>query len=145
FDGLRTVREIVEVLAGTGAAPAPRPAPAAAPLPAGPHPLRHLLVKVRAGDGGNVFLVHAAGGATTTYVDFARYVRDPRTLWAIGFPGEQRERLRTVRALARLYVSLVREVQPAGPYVLGGYSFGGNLALEMTALLEAEGEKVEHV
>jgi len=36
----------------------------------------------------------------------------------------------------------MREVQPAGPYMLGGRSSGGTIAFEMACQLEAEGEKV---
>jgi thioesterase domain-containing protein len=36
-------------------------------------------------------------------------------------------------------------VQPHGPYRLGGYSFGGNVAFEMAVQLQAAGEQVEPV
>jgi phthiocerol/phenolphthiocerol synthesis type-I polyketide synthase E len=36
-------------------------------------------------------------------------------------------------------------VQPSGPYLVGGYSFGGNVAVEMALLLEAAGEQVDRV
>lgn len=48
--------------------------------------------------------------------------------------------------VAALYVSIVRrEIQPKGPYILGGWSMGGMIAVEMAAILTAEGETVQHV
>jgi thioesterase domain-containing protein len=39
----------------------------------------------------------------------------------------------------------MRTIQPAGPYVLGGHSFGGRVAFEMARALERMGQKVEHL
>jgi len=44
--------------------------------------------------------------------------------------------------LAAGYVALMREVQPTGPYRIGGHSFGGLIAFEMARQLEAAGESV---
>ena len=44
--------------------------------------------------------------------------------------------------MAALYIKEIRTVQPKGPYFLGGYSFGGVLALEMAQQLRAQGEKI---
>src|SRR5262249_44050449 len=43
---------------------------------------------------------------------------------------------------ARRYVEQLRELQPQGPYCLGGYSFGGSVAYEMAQQLQADGQKV---
>jgi len=37
----------------------------------------------------------------------------------------------TVENLATLYLEAIREIQPAGPYLLGGWSMGGIVAFEM--------------
>ncbi|MCX5041711.1 thioesterase domain-containing protein [Aldersonia sp. NBC_00410] len=47
-----------------------------------------------------------------------------------------------LRQIARLMVSATRQCQPRGPYRLGGYSYGGLLALEMAQQLRAAGESV---
>lgn len=44
--------------------------------------------------------------------------------------------------MASLYVKEIREVQPTGPYLLGGFCMGGALALEMAQQLQAQGETV---
>ncbi|MFT7060390.1 MAG: thioesterase domain-containing protein/acyl carrier protein, partial [Pseudorhodobacter sp.] len=43
------------------------------------------------------------------------------------------------------YITEIRQVQPHGPYILGGYSGGGLTAWEIARLLEAEGEVVANL
>jgi thioesterase domain-containing protein len=45
--------------------------------------------------------------------------------------------------MAGRYLAAVREVQPEGPYRLGGWSMGGAVAYEMARQLAAGGEQVE--
>ena len=47
--------------------------------------------------------------------------------------------------LATLYVTEVRKVEPHGPYLPGGGSFGGMLAVKMAEALLAQGDKVLRV
>jgi amino acid adenylation domain-containing protein len=47
--------------------------------------------------------------------------------------------------LARLYMRLIRNVQPFGPYRLGGWCLWGWMAYEVARLLEEQGEVVELV
>lgn len=46
-------------------------------------------------------------------------------------------------AMAARYVDAIREQQPAGPYLLLGFCFGGVLAYEIAQQLRAAGEQVE--
>ncbi|KAL4784868.1 Alpha/Beta hydrolase protein [Aspergillus varians] len=53
---------------------------------------------------------------------------------------------KSLHSLAQEYVNIIRrEIQPHGPYLLGGWSMGGMIAVEMAAILTAQGEKVKHV
>jgi amino acid adenylation domain-containing protein len=45
--------------------------------------------------------------------------------------------------LARLYVGLIRKIQPSGPYRLGGWCVWGWMAYEIARVLEGDGELVE--
>jgi amino acid adenylation domain-containing protein len=45
--------------------------------------------------------------------------------------------------LARLYIRLIRKVQPSGPYRLGGWCLWGWMAYEVARVLEEQGEVVE--
>ena len=51
----------------------------------------------------------------------------------------------SIEEMAALYLDAVRTVQPNGPYVLGGYSGGGVVALEMARLLQQAGERTTEV
>jgi thioesterase domain-containing protein len=44
--------------------------------------------------------------------------------------------------MARYYVDLLRRFQPHGPYFLGGWCYGGVLAVEMARVLKAQGETI---
>jgi 3-oxoacyl-(acyl-carrier-protein) synthase/thioesterase domain-containing protein/acyl carrier protein len=148
IEGLRTARDLAERI-GQLAAPAEATVvahPAKGPSPSRDPRFRRVLNKVRSGDGErNVFLIHPSGGTTFCYAEMARRLQGDHTIYSIGFPFEAADELRGIRDMARAYVGLVRDVQPSGPYVLGGYSMGGNVAFEMALMLEAAGETVERV
>jgi thioesterase domain-containing protein len=47
-----------------------------------------------------------------------------------------------LKAMAEHYVAAVRTVQPDGPYLLGGWSFGVHIAYEMAQVLHRAGQRV---
>ncbi|WP_342374835.1 SDR family NAD(P)-dependent oxidoreductase [Myxococcus stipitatus] len=51
----------------------------------------------------------------------------------------------TLRGMMDHYIDAIQRVQPHGPYVLGGYSFGGLLAFEAAQQLKQRGEEVKHL
>lgn len=51
----------------------------------------------------------------------------------------------TVREMATADIEAIREIQPHGPYLLCGYSFGARVAFEAAHQLEQAGERVEHL
>ncbi|KAG6035714.1 NRPS protein [Claviceps citrina] len=50
--------------------------------------------------------------------------------------------LSTFEQLAEYYISLIRDIQPQGPYHILGWSFGGILAMEMAQRLGHRGERL---
>jgi thioesterase domain-containing protein len=91
------------------------------------------------------FCVHPAGGTVFCYLELAAALGPDQPFYGLqarGLDGEQAPH-ETVQEMAASYIELMRQVQPTGPYLLGGWSLGGNLAYEMARLLEAQGEKVE--
>jgi non-ribosomal peptide synthetase component F/thioesterase domain-containing protein/acyl carrier protein len=50
--------------------------------------------------------------------------------------------LKNVPQIASLYLEKIRTIQPVGPYLLAGESFGGVVAYEMAQQLQAQGERV---
>ncbi|MGW7328105.1 beta-ketoacyl synthase N-terminal-like domain-containing protein [Streptomyces sp. NPDC054840] len=100
---------------------------------------------VRDGAGTPVYLVPPAGGTNFLYHRLADRTPGGTALRALSFPSDPALRPATLRELAALYVGWIREEQPAGPYRLGGYSFGGNVAFEMAVQLQQAGEEVEQL
>ncbi|WP_128980750.1 beta-ketoacyl synthase N-terminal-like domain-containing protein [Streptomyces roseicoloratus] len=109
-------------------------------LTGGEDPQRGLLA-LREGEGRALHLVHPAGGTNVVYAGLVEHSGSRVPLRALSFPVQDPPA--TLRELAALYLERVRREQPSGPYRLGGYSFGGNVALEMALQLQAAGEEVE--
>lgn len=90
------------------------------------------------------FCVHPVGGGVSCYEELAHWMKEDRPFLGIQAPPSEGLRgLRGLEELAAQHVSLLRDVQPDGPYLLGGWSMGGLLALEMAQQLRAAGQRVE--
>jgi amino acid adenylation domain-containing protein len=90
------------------------------------------------------FCVHGGAGSTLFLQQLAGHLGSDQPFYGIepeGMDGKRFERP-TVEQMAESYLAAVRNVQPRGPYFLGGYCFGGLVAFEMARLLEQEGEQV---
>jgi acyl transferase domain-containing protein/thioesterase domain-containing protein len=93
------------------------------------------------------FVVHGAGGNVVNLWTLARHFSEERPLW--GFQAHGNDGLEdpdpTIEAMATRYVQAMRCVQAHGPYLVGGYSGGGIVALEMAKQIGAVGERVDIV
>ena len=90
------------------------------------------------------FFVHGLGGTVMRFRDLVRYFAPDQPFYGLqaqGLDGSQPV-LKTVEEMARVYLADMRAVQPQGPYFLGGYSFGGYVAIEMARTLVAEGHEI---
>jgi acyl-coenzyme A synthetase/AMP-(fatty) acid ligase/thioesterase domain-containing protein/acyl carrier protein len=115
----------------------PRGSSTVVTLRAGPSP----------GDGVSgtpFFCVAGAGSPATSLRALADALPGERAYYGVQARGlEERARPdRSVEACARRYLADLRALQPRGPYLLGGHSFGGLVAFEMACRLEAAGESV---
>jgi len=104
------------------------------------------LVAVQAqGSKPPLFLVHGAGGGMLWgYANLARHLGAGQPLYCFQSRGlDGLEEFARVEDMAAQYVADLRAFQPEGPYYLGGYCFGGEVAFEMAQQLQAKGQRVE--
>ena len=90
------------------------------------------------------FCVHPGGGGVLCYRDLAQRLGPEQPFFAFqarGLDGAPVPEETRMEDLARSYVEAMRLIQPTGPYLLGGWSFGGKIAFEMARQLEAAGER----
>ncbi|MBZ8179842.1 non-ribosomal peptide synthetase [Oscillatoria salina] len=96
-----------------------------------------------AGDKLPFFCVHAAGGDITAYLNLAQKLDKNRPFYALEqTPNQLQEKPQSVEETAAYYLEEIRQVQPTGPYFLGGWCYGGVVAFEMAQQLLRQGEKV---
>ncbi|WP_165438742.1 non-ribosomal peptide synthetase [Albibacterium indicum] len=95
-----------------------------------------------------IYLVHGGGLNVLTFEPLAKYMDKNQPIYALqalGLDGRKEKLLYTMEDLAQHYISEILESNPTGPYILGGYSFGGLLAYEMARQLIAMGKKIEFI
>lgn len=99
----------------------------------------------REGNKKPLFLVHPAGGTVFCYQALVEHMGPDRPIYGLQAVGLDHVRPphETVQDMVAHYVAAIRSVQPKGPYLLGGWSLGGNLAFAMARQLVQEGEQVE--
>jgi acetoacetyl-CoA synthetase len=73
-------------------------------------------------------------------------LRTDRPVYGLCLPMVDADgRHRTIPEIARDTMTLMRRVQPSGPYSLAGYSFGGLVAYELACMLTAAGHAVAYL
>lgn len=103
------------------------------------------LVKIQPlGDRPPIFIFHGVGGNVLNYKVLVQYLDPGQPLYGLQAKGIDglTEPLSDIPTMARLYVAEIQRVQPEGPYLLGGGSMGGALALEAARQLQALGQHI---
>jgi thioesterase domain-containing protein len=95
------------------------------------------------GSRPSLFLVHGAGGDLLWgYANLAPHLGADQPVYGLTSQAwDGAEEFATIEVMAARYVEAVQQVQPHGPYYLGGYCFGGNVAYDMARQLHAKGEE----
>jgi amino acid adenylation domain-containing protein len=104
-----------------------------------------LVLLEHGGQGTPFFFVHPVGGTILQYRTLAHRLRAKRPFYALQSPALEGDPLSpeiTIEELARSYLGMIRTKVPKGPYLLGGWSFGGLVAAEMARALRHAGEEV---
>lgn len=108
--------------------------------------LSSLLVQLQRGTPSKrpLFLIHPVGGSVFYYRDLVHCLNSEQPVYGIqarGVEGET-ELFTRLEDMASHYIKVVRDVQPEGPYLLGGASLGGVVAFEMAQRFHALDQEV---
>jgi thioesterase domain-containing protein len=90
------------------------------------------------------FCIHAIGGNVLNYRVLAPALHREQPLYglqATGIDGVARP-LASIEAMASAYRRAIKTLQPDGPYLLGGGSLGGMIALEIAQQMLRDGDSV---
>jgi len=89
------------------------------------------------------FCVHPIFGVVLPYYELAYHLGTQPFygLQAFGLDGVNPP-LTSIEEMATCYIKAMRQVQPQGPYQIGGWSFGGLVAFEMAQQLQQAGDEV---
>ncbi|WP_211589361.1 amino acid adenylation domain-containing protein [Microbispora sp. H11081] len=99
------------------------------------------------GSGNAIYCWPGLGGYPMNLRSLAERIGVDRPFYALQAYGINEEEVpySTVREMAEEDIRVIRRVQPEGPYMLWGYSFGARVAFEAARLLEGMGERVERL
>lgn len=90
------------------------------------------------------FCVHGGFGNVLNFYDLTRYLGKDQPFYGLqarGVDGKQPP-FASLIEMAAEYVKQIRAVQPEGPYMVGGFSMGGEAAYEIAQQLHAQGQEV---
>ena len=92
------------------------------------------------------FCVHGGGGRSENFLDLATALGADRPFYGVQVVGEAGlDRVGSVTTMAEAYVDAVTDARPTGPLLVGGYSSGGTVALEMARRLDERGRRPDLV
>ena len=101
---------------------------------------------IHPGPGGGeppIFIVSGIGGNVNNLVDLAYMLGRRRKVVGLQTRGIMgHDPRKSIEEMAAEHLGYIRNHQPKGPYLLGGYSAGAQVAFEMARQLAAQGERV---
>lgn len=109
---------------------------------------RSALVTLRtSGTKDPLFCIAGGGGLGIAFQPLASRIEQDRPVYALQSPVIESRGLPefSVQQMARRHITVMRSVQPHGPYHLAGHSFGGIVAVEMAHQLQQAGQQVAHL
>jgi acyl-coenzyme A synthetase/AMP-(fatty) acid ligase/thioesterase domain-containing protein/acyl carrier protein len=88
-----------------------------------------------------LFFVHSGNTGSEAYSLLAKSLSAEQPFMVFEHYNLIFHKALSIQELASLYVSYLKRVQPQGPYMLGGWSYGGIIAFEMARLLTKDGDE----
>ncbi len=91
-----------------------------------------------------LFCIHAIWGNVLFYRKLAQYLLPDQPFYALQAQGldGKRSPIASIPEMAFNYIKEIQRIQPQGPYFLGGFSLGGQIAFEIARQLHAQGQEV---
>jgi amino acid adenylation domain-containing protein len=96
----------------------------------------------RSGTRPPLFFVHAIGGGPLVFMELAENLGPNQPFYALRSTDMDQPDFR-IEEMAEQYVRAIQSVQAQGPYLLGGFSFGGIVAFEIASQLQRSGHEVK--
>lgn len=96
------------------------------------------------GEGTPLYCVHSIGGDVSSFHLLAQKIGAERKIYGIQVPKSRmgEDFAKSVSSMASYYVDILTAFQPEGPVLLGGWSAGSIIALEMAQMLRQRGREV---
>ncbi|MGL5833735.1 MAG: thioesterase domain-containing protein, partial [Waterburya sp.] len=103
------------------------------------------LVKIKSGTDKQPFFFMPGGGGVVLYLyHLAHHLDSNQAFYGLqpqGLDGEELPHAQ-VEEIAAYNIQALQTIQPQGPYLLGGHSFGSFVAFEMALQLQQQGQEV---
>ncbi|SLK22654.1 MULTISPECIES: amino acid adenylation domain-containing protein [unclassified Paenibacillus] len=96
-------------------------------------------------DKKNIFILHSLDGTVFGYKGLAERLEQDCNFYAVQGKGliEGSALPQNLDELVSFYMHEIKQVQPKGPYIIGGHCFGIMFAYSLVQMLENQGETVE--
>ena len=96
------------------------------------------------GNRSPLFCIHPAAGLSWCYAGLLQHIKADYPIYGLQARGFSEPEIlpQTLDEMVSDYLDQIRVIQPAGPYYLLGWSFGGLVAHALAGRLQLEGEKV---
>ncbi|MCP1135853.1 amino acid adenylation domain-containing protein [Paenibacillus polysaccharolyticus] len=93
----------------------------------------------------NIFILHSLDGTVFGYKELAKRLEQDCNFYAVQGKGliEGSSLPQNLDELVSFYMHEIKQVQPKGPYIIGGHCFGIMFAYSLVQMLENMGETVE--
>lgn len=94
-----------------------------------------------------IFLIHPIGGSIFWYKALAKHLDEDMPLYGLQDPGLEHTEFffTSIEHMASTYIKVIQRIQPHGPYIIGGASFGSSVAIEVAKQLQAMNESIKAI
>lgn len=94
-----------------------------------------------------LFLIHPIGGSIFWYKSLKQNLNKEVPLYGLQDPGLEHHEFffNSIEQMASTYIEAIRTIQPHGPYLIGGASFGSTVAIEIARQLQELNEPVKAI